>query len=344
MRLYGEFVGEASLARVSLGFASVFPEAHRYNLLAWKNDLDDAIPEPPGAADRVGLFLGSLALLPVAFRAAHEEVWVMVAPNSNKIGKILKKKLAPVSKILAPSRWATEVLRAELPDKDVRHVPHGISSAFRAPDFPPTALPPGAGGPPGFRVLHLSSSTLERKGTDILIRAWAQAKLPGNLFLSVPRGCSLAFQELALACGVKESVKITDRLDYDAAGMSLLYATMHLVAQPSRGEGFGFVPLEARCCGTPVLMTDCTGHSEHAGGPGCVVVPSGPDAPIDDFPGARAPSVSVEAVAEGLLRAYSEREKLSEEARSFAPSLREKWSWENQLKEFKNGLLGSVHR
>lgn len=194
-----------------------------------------------------------------------------------------------------------------------------------------------------YRVLHLSSSILERKGTDKLLEGWKLANIPkGELYLSVPSGKSQDFTEMASALGISSSVKVTDRLDYDERGMATLYSSMDLVAQPSRGEGFGFVPLEARCCGTPALLTDCTGHSQHAGGRGTVIVKTGEDVLIDDFPGARAPELRSEDVADALVRAYSKRDQLAADAKAESAVLRNMWSWENQLKEFKNDVSRSI--
>lgn len=332
IRLYGEFLGDSSLCRVSKGFAQVFPEAAKYDLTRWGNDLDEGEPEQPGATAEIGIYTGSLSHIEVAFRAKHEKFYVMVAPNSGTLGSLVRGKLATVENLLAPSRWAQEVLTRAFPDKEVLHVPHGLD-----PLFQPAA---GVPDPEKFSVLHLSSSILERKGTDKLLEGWELANLPdAMLFLSVPLGKTLFFLEEAERLGIRDSVRITDRLDYGVADMAKLYSTMHFVCQPSRGEGFGLVPLEARACGTPVIATDCTGHSEHVRGPGVVVVKTGEDAPIDDFPGAVAPSLSAEGVAEALTNAYQKRDKYSSDAKVASAEIRKTWSWENQLKEFRNDVV-----
>lgn len=338
MRIYGHFKGQSSLVRVSKGFASVFPEAHLYDFDDWLNDLDDSSKPVGGATDAVALFVGNLSHLPEAWLGMHKEMWVMVAPNSNMIGPDLQGLLKSVDHLMGPSEWACEVLRSFFPDKIVKCVPHGVSEQFKAPEEREKFV--------GYRALHMSSSVMERKGTDVLLEAWAQAEVPSDsiLYISVPRGKTLDFLDLAEDLKIRDSVKISDRLDLEEDRMSRLYASMDLVIQPSRGEGFGLVPLEARACGTPVLMTDSTGHSQHAGGPGCSIIPTGALAPIDDFPGAMAPSLSVRDVAECLRRAYSERTRLSAEAIQASAEIRKKWSWESQLKEFKDDIIGSVQK
>jgi len=72
----------------------------------------------------------------------------------------------------------------------------------------------------------------------------------------------------------------------------------------SRSEGFGLTVLEALACGTPVLVPPRSAQSEVAGGEGFEVDPDDPD-----------------AVADGLVRAVAERERLrfqlGERARTF---------------------------
>jgi glycosyltransferase involved in cell wall biosynthesis len=193
-----------------------------------------------------------------------------------------------------------------------------------------------------YKVLHLSSTTLERKGTAKLLEAWKTAALPNaTLFLSVPQGMMHDYRELIQDLDIERSVKITDRLNLSPSRMSGIYRSMNAVCQPSRGEGFGLVPLEARCCGTPAILTDCTGHSQHAKGPGIVLVRTGEDVPIDDFPGALAPSLFSDDIAAALVEAYEGREALSKAAFQAAKPLKKQWSWKNQLKEFSQSCLAS---
>jgi glycosyltransferase involved in cell wall biosynthesis len=334
IRLYGEFTQNSSQGRVSRGFADVFSDAAQYDLWDWGNDLDEAVHTQPGATAKIGIFVGNLSALEVAFRARHERLYVMVAPNSNVVGPLVEHKLAPVKHLLAPSRWAGGVLKKIFPDKEILVVPHGVDRGFRV-------IHPKPVTDSSFKVLHLSSTILERKGTDKLLEGWALVKLRNaKLFMSVPEGRKFFFQEEASRLGVSDSVLVTDRLNHSVRSMTGLYNSMDFVCQPSRGEGFGMVPVEARACGTPVIMTSCTGHSEHADTHGVVLVETGDDAPVDDFPGAYAPSLSAEAVAYALRRAHKARDDYKAAAKVFASEFSQHWSWENRLREFKDELFG----
>src|SRR5690606_16992598 len=115
-------------------------------------------------------------------------------------------------------------------------------------------------------------------------------------------------------------------------------------AQPSRAEGFGLVPLEARVAGVPVVTTACTGHQDHVteGSRGVVIVDSGADAPIDDGPGAMAPAVRAASVADALRVAYRCRGDILLAAREDAPVVLEQHSWEavtrRALEHFRTAL------
>ena len=143
--------------------------------------------------------------------------------------------------------------------------------------------------------------------------------------------------------------------------MSVLYQRHHVVVQPSRAEGFGLVPLEALASGVPVVATSCTGHAEYVDAvrsatrddlprysavspPGVVAVPTGELGPIDDGPGALAPSVDADAIAEALRLAYSDKDRLRREAAENARAIYLNWSWEATTRRFLEGFRRAVYR
>lgn len=331
VRIYGQFSehSRSSQAVVSRGFMEAFPDAHQYELDRWGNDLDEAADLQPGAVDKIGIFLGPLFLLHHALRAKHEQLWVMLAPNSNTVGPKIREELGAIEhlRLLAPSFWAQRVLQKEFPDKEVWCVPHGISQEF---------LPQQVRRPTGFDVLHMSSSALQRKGTEELVQAWAKVQKPDwRLFVSVPESRLLYFRTMVAEMQLHpSSINFAGRLGYSEKRLSQLYSTMSFVCQPSRGEGFGMVPVEARACGTPVIMTGCTGHEQHVESPGVVEVPTGSLESIDDFPGAKAPHLSVDTLAVCLQEAYTRREELRQEALDNADFFRLSWNWVRQLHTF----------
>jgi len=69
------------------------------------------------------------------------------------------------------------------------------------------------------------------------------------------------------------------------------------------------------------------------------VVETGDNAPIDDFPGAFSPELTAESVAKALRSAHEKRDQYSSDAFRAADQIREQWSWENRLREFRNELF-----
>lgn len=352
IRLYGT-QGNGSHSRVTDGFRTALEEAGLLEGFIGLFGTEDPEGPPGGAQAPIGVFTGPLgAVWRMHFNAKHERRYAMVAPNSSEIGARLELLLQEnVTHLLAPSKWAADVLRQKL-SLPVEVVPHGVHE-----DFAPYELwhkrADAAYAAGGFEALHLSSSDRQRKGTEELIQGWHLAKWNKTLPPDA-RLCLVLEQGQLMTLGMKYKKEIQDsrivmvgRLGVSREGlptrlMSELYQQFHLLVQPSRGEAFGMAPLEACASGVPVAATLCTGHSEHmtAGTPGVVPIAHGPDAPIDDLPGSVAPTVSPDSVSEALGRAYNDWTELRQEGVSAAEHVRSLWSWRELLSQWIGGVKG----
>jgi glycosyltransferase involved in cell wall biosynthesis len=124
----------------------------------------------------------------------------------------------------------------------------------------------------------LSVATLEpRKNIGGLVRAFVALKLAGKLqdfrlvlsgTLGWQKGETRRLLEAAAAHGVVTTGYVPDSL------LSALYARAELFVLPSLYEGFGMPVLEARACGTKVLVSDVPELRESAGPEGTVVQPT----------------------------------------------------------------------
>lgn len=372
VRLYGRAVGHGSLRVVTSGFAEALRASGLlagFVALDKSSGSDEDDPEE-GALAKHAVFTGALNQIHLMSRGArHEQHWVQVTPNStyiphNVLGEIFKLTRP---RIISASAWGTEIILQTVEamgcdtamstvgsgfiistptGKQVRLVTahHGVSG------FEPIAAEiertrnDYMGGK--FRVLHLSTTEGQRKGTLELIDAWEQAfgDASGNeLLLVLDHPAKAALMERLVQERSKpmpRSVRFLPRANLDSAQMSHLLCHSHILAAPSRGEGFGLLPLQARACGVPVLVTQATGHTAgHCRGPGVVVVAHGTLAPIDDGPGALAPSVSPDSIAEALVDARGSWHRLSELAAAAAPVVQREWSWVEQLAPLTRALL-----
>lgn len=344
IRLYGR-PGNDSWGRVTEGLRRAL---HALGVLADFCPTYRAVSEMDGGLGRgfdatVGVYVGPPAHASVMKgRGDHRHRLVLIAANSTWLPEATMKTLGDfVTGCIGPSAWSCGVISAHVPELPVFLWRHGLSDAFRAGWAYDADLLQRIEREQEYRVLHFASGTKRRKGTEELIEGWYQAKQRGWLpavarLLVVADQPSGYLEPLVL----DESVILRPRLNISEAQACAFYQDHHLVAQPSRGEGFGMVPLEARASGVPVLMTAATGHCEQlpasvvAAGklsfnepPGCVVLPVGDMAPIDDGPGAHAPAVDPESVAIGLGRAYEQRHELAEGALDQAMDVRVAWTW-----------------
>lgn len=352
IRIYGFTRDYGSYAQVTRGFQeglidSGFVPGEELDLVSLEDE--QSFDEDPS-----GLPLADVAILTGPPMAAgklthgvkHERRLVMVAPNSDKLPeRTMHTVNQHATELLSPSAWGARVLE-RYTDKPVRVVPHGVSAGFQTRPHSLGALKEQLDS---FRILHLSSTDGQRKGTEELCRGFASARKSGvlpkhaQLILLLTPSARGQILDVLSELDVSDRIVIFGRLGLEGGSpeqISELFASVHVVCQPSRGEGFGMVPLEALACGVPVVATDCTGHSEWFTSElaGAVRIPTGELAPIDDMPGALAPSLSPEHIAEALGTAYDFWQELKHQAMAAAPGISRTWSWKRRLHDFASEI------
>lgn len=329
VRLYGHQLGHASFAQVTTGFRIALEALGELGGFVPVDYYDDEHAYPGGAAP-IAINTGMPSASIHAKAMGHEHRLLMLAPNSDQVPEELKAFLPTVlTGLLAPSKWAAGVLR-QLFSLPVTLVPHGVHPAYRM-DSKKRAerLEQWKQGAP-LRVLHMTSTNSERKGTKLLLEAWKRfaAHVKAELIVVCRYEGYAEMCELVLEEKVEDTVVLpSDGMPYDHV-LSCFNAS-HVVCQPSRAEGFGLIPLEAKAAGVPVVMTGCTGHADHVGEGATVVVESGHDVPTDDMEGAVAPSIEADNIAEALFRTAAHYEALHERAVEAADDIARRHSWEN---------------
>lgn len=350
VRLYGVSLGHASYARVTAGVRQGL-EAHDELAGFVPLDLFDEDESYPGHDAETALVVGpAVQGLQIAKAAGWHKRWlVMVAPNSTWVPVAMTAELARQgAEVVSPSAWGGTVLERAFAaigyEKQVRVYRHGVDPAFARSEEQEARLDAWYDDE-HFRVLHLSSSTFQRKGTRELLVAWhelvADKKLPQGALLEVVYAG--APEQLYAMIPDKMPMKMIagPPLDLAPAEMAGLYRSAHLVCQPSRGEGFGLVPLEAAASGVCVAATYVTGHTEYLAETRALVIETGDFGPIDDGPGARAPGLEVEAVKRALVDAAETYPLIAKLTREHAERLGQTWSWERVTEDFLASLEAS---
>ncbi len=160
---------------------------------------------------------------------------------------------------------------------DVIH--SAIGHQFKpAPPSAVTAARRAVGLPHGKYLLSVSSIE-PRKNTARLLHAWGQAlpDLPHDTYLVLAggSGSSTVFAEGGIG-QVPDRVLFPGYIDEEL--LPALYTGARALVLPSIAEGFGFPPLEAMACGTPVVTSSTSSLLELCGGSALLVEPTDTDA------------------------------------------------------------------
>ncbi|MDQ2730141.1 MAG: glycosyltransferase family 4 protein [Armatimonadota bacterium] len=139
---------------------------------------------------------------------------------------------------------------------------------FTAPWGVDQFFTPGPAGDLRYTPYLLSVGNLEkRKGLMLLLEAFARVRrIHPNLNLVLAgkdQGLLAALQNEAKRLGVAEQVHFTGYVSQEE--LIQLYRGAAALALPSEAEGFGFTPLEAMACGTPVVAVDTRAVRENLG-------------------------------------------------------------------------------
>lgn len=347
IRLYAHMQG--SFATVSLGLQEAFEDLGVLSGFHVGEQLEFDSEPVAGCDAPVAVVAGSpMRVLMAHAQGQHKEVWLMLAPNSEGIPPAVRAQLLEktaegkplVTGFLAPSRWAQEVLCREFPEHEVVLCPHGLLSEIRCA---PSKKQLTRKHKDAF-ALHVTSSGLSRKCTQELIEIWSDVvrrkALTKLVILSNPM-FKPQIDEIVQINGNTEHILVLNGQHFKLKDLIEIYQQASLVIQPSRAEGFGLVPLEARACGTPVVMTRGTGHEDHCRTPTAKgawrISPRGLTE-SDDFWGSIAPQVLQEDILEGVTLALNSWDELSKDALDVTQEIREYWTWKAGANEFVNKM------
>lgn len=209
--------------------------------------------------------------------------------------------------VLTPSAWSAQALVRSGVYRPIRVVRHGVN---------PHVFCPGDGSTPRERIrFFCTSETGSRKGLWEFCYALDQlAVYRPDIIKQVT--IHTPFAKLVAEVGQwpwADEIEFEDEPIGAPMDVAKVLRRTRLLVAPSRAEGFGLLPLEAACCGCPVVVSEATGHLEftkHVAfqeAPHVYLLEAGPkellDRKLDQA--AKAPTIDATRLAEVMLLALS---------------------------------------
>lgn len=336
IQIYGRFDGYWSHAQVSRGIAAglhtnglrdiqICNVSHEGGYEGLSEPIECGgynVSLPSGMSSApIGFFVGGYPPQMASWLDGHRVKVALFITESAVIPKLWAQIANQCHIVVVPSEWVGNAYqRAGVDRERLLVIPHGIHPLYQYAEAQLPADPP--------RFLHVcgSASFPQRKGTPQLIEAFCRVfPTPddGSLVIRLMPGG----HEVELAAKGRQNV----HLDVSEAALRPDQMVSYqcgggfcTVIQPSRGEAFGIVPVEARAVGLPMVMTHCTGHLEHASAAD-IVVEHGLDRFLqtNGIPNGAAPSVSADAIEEALRAWKKSPPPIRAANRQYARN----WSW-----------------
>ena len=334
IQLYGHFSNFLSFAQVSRAYATAL-EAARLPFQVWNIDdmlgLNKMSQWPMGLDSDAEIGI-AIDYPPVAknWLTDHKVRILATVCESNRIpNEWVEVCNHYTDYVFVPSRFCREAFLASGVTVPVLIVPHGIwPSMLQAEKLP---LP---GGITNFLHVTGAVSFPQRKGTSKLLRAFADIHKIYHCTLTIvtPIDMTPVIQAAGIDPYKVHYVRPKDGLT--PFEMGNLIRKHHAVVQPSRGEGFGLCPLEARCLGVPAILTNDTGHVDHIAS--CdTLIPTGDYVRMDTQGNAvgHAPLVSEHDVFVALDSFIRNQKKRTQETQNWARSNAHKHFWTTVLSD-----------
>jgi glycosyltransferase involved in cell wall biosynthesis len=232
---------------------------------------------------------------------------IFVSPNTDQLADEHAETISKFGLAIAPSRFCAETTARQCDVNFMTVLPLG-SPVPQGGLIPIPELRSAVRQNPYLvHALHFTSDQAwpSRKGTEVLLKAWAHLRPGANATLTVHGPPSLRKDALyAIAdLGIDETVTYEPSASHGTGDEELtaLYDSADLIVAPSRSEGFGMMMLGALVAGVPLLTTCNTGHSEFLKlRPGAwLPIPTPREGPLA-FENGNAPVVEYETLAEML--------------------------------------------
>ena len=362
VQIYGHFSNYLSFANVSRQVA-IAVKRRGLNFLVHEigtsNATYEGSPFPVGLSSQATVGI-CLAYPPVGigWLQEHEYKVLMTVCEADTVPQDWAAACNEVQLVVVPSEFCKAAFERSGVRAPILVVPHGIDERIWSAETRPRDLPT--------RILHISgaASFPQRKGTPQLLSAWREIEKQNHEaelhvkfpMLDVERYAAVIkhlnckrlffFDQLNLLKDEPEA-----HYSYSHTRMHDLLLSSAAVVQPSRGEGFGLLPLEARCAGVPAVLTTTTGHAQHFADGVDIPITTGPMAAMATQGNAagKCPTLTAEAVFDGLTAFLKDIPGHTARTQKWAAENKQKWYWSTVLKPLIAAIMPyatkpTVHR
>jgi glycosyltransferase involved in cell wall biosynthesis len=171
------------------------------------------------------------------------------ALRSSRYVRIEQKRgeIARADLVLVPSRFVQRTVE-EFEKKRIAVAAYGVDSTF----WRPSGIEPGH---PILRFIYAGQCSL-RKGTPVLLAAWAKARLADAELMLVGTWCCAEAKKEQLPPGVRAHGPVSRE------SLRTLLQSADVFVFPTFFEGRALVVGEALACGKPVVVSDASGWDE----------------------------------------------------------------------------------
>lgn len=187
--------------------------------------------------------------------------------------------MAQARRVLAISETTKATLEryTSVPPDRITVVPYGVNANFRPSPGARERLPDPRLG--ASRIVLQVATAVRYKNTGVVLESFAKVRDHHRDVMLVRVGAPM-FQDdakLAVKLGIQDAIHYVGRVDDDRL-LADWYNAADLLLFPSTWEGFGWPPLEAMACGTPVVASTIPAIAEVTGDAAVLVAPQNPAA------------------------------------------------------------------